>query len=180
MLQAKIPLANRSRYHHQMYTEDKLLTATVHYNKFAHSQHLLGNKTFASSAINEQKHNQMEAAYAQKITADDLKPEHGKFRGTALDPRIQTHQIKDIMHDSSVKSLKGADFNIYSMAEDSAQRWVNSAKERTLRASTISSASQSGLVPSPRGFDSNATLRSCQQKFAGLAVSKLKCSQNSL
>lgn len=66
-----------------MYTEEKLLAATVDYNKFAHSQHLLGNKTFASSAINEHKRNQMEA----RLNDDDTH----KFRKTALDTKISAH-----------------------------------------------------------------------------------------
>ena len=67
-----------------MYTDEKLLAATVDYNKFAHSQHLLGNKTFASSAINEHKRNQMVA----KLNDDD---DTRKFRNTALDTRISAH-----------------------------------------------------------------------------------------
>ena len=81
-------------YKANMYTENHLLQATSAYHKFDKSCHLMSNKAFVLSSITEKMQERRKHTYSHSGVAYNQEQE------------ISSKDVRQIMHDSSIKVLK--------------------------------------------------------------------------
>jgi inosine/xanthosine triphosphate pyrophosphatase family protein len=93
------------------------LSSTNAYHKFDKNQNILGNKAFAISTINmkmtEKRLQNYDIRTKDEMYAITSKYNHNKRSTVNLveDSTINVGQLKKIMHDASIKTLKASDSN---------------------------------------------------------------------